>query len=66
MTVSNDGAPLLIGRGLHKSFGPIPALRGVDISVAAGEVLAVMGPAAPASPPCCTAWRASSPRTPER
>jgi putative ABC transport system ATP-binding protein len=44
MTVSNDGAPLLIGRGLHKSFGPIPALRGVDISVAAGEVLAVMGP----------------------
>jgi putative ABC transport system ATP-binding protein len=38
-----DGAPLLIGRGLHKRFGPIPALRGVDISVAQGEVLAVMG-----------------------
>ncbi|GAA4672398.1 macrolide ABC transporter ATP-binding protein [Phytohabitans rumicis] len=40
----NDGVPLLLGRGLYKSFGPIPALRGVDISVAAGEVLAVMGP----------------------
>jgi putative ABC transport system ATP-binding protein len=42
--MTDDGAPLLIGRGLHKSFGPIPALRGVDISVAVGEVLAVMGP----------------------
>src|SRR6185369_13964442 len=36
--------PLLIGRGLHKSYGPTPALRGVDICVAAGEVVAVMGP----------------------
>ena len=35
---------LLSGHGLHKSFGPIPALRGVDLEVAAGEVLAVMGP----------------------
>jgi putative ABC transport system ATP-binding protein len=42
--MTNDGAPLLIGRGLHKRFGPIPALRGVDIYVAEGEVLAVMGP----------------------
>lgn len=38
------GVPLLHGRGLAKGFGPIPALRGVDISVGAGEVLAVMGP----------------------
>ncbi|MFE9694449.1 ABC transporter ATP-binding protein [Micromonospora sp. NPDC005806] len=27
-----------------KSFGPTPALRGADITVAAGEVVAVMGP----------------------
>jgi putative ABC transport system ATP-binding protein len=30
--------------GVHRSFGTTPALRGVDVSVAAGEVLAVMGP----------------------
>jgi len=35
---------LLIGRDLHKSFGLIPALRGASISVAAGEIVAVMGP----------------------
>ncbi|PXY36422.1 ABC transporter ATP-binding protein [Prauserella flavalba] len=36
--------PLLAGRGLHKAFGPTEALRGADVAVRAGEVLAVMGP----------------------
>ncbi|GAB3526014.1 ABC transporter ATP-binding protein [Phytohabitans suffuscus] len=35
---------LLRARGLHKSFGPTPALRGVDVAVEAGEVVAVTGP----------------------
>ncbi len=36
-------APLLEVKGLAKSFGPVEALRGVDLSLRAGEVLAVVG-----------------------
>jgi putative ABC transport system ATP-binding protein len=39
-----DGRAILIGRDLHHSFGPTPALNGISISVADGEVVAVMGP----------------------
>ncbi len=35
---------LLSGRGLEKHFGQTQALRGADVSIDAGEVLAVMGP----------------------
>jgi putative ABC transport system ATP-binding protein len=35
---------ILEGVDLHKSFGPTPALRGADLAVAGGEILAVMGP----------------------
>jgi cystine transport system ATP-binding protein len=30
--------------GLTKAFGPTPVLRGVDLTVAAGEVVAIIGP----------------------
>jgi putative ABC transport system ATP-binding protein len=37
------GNPLLEARNVHKSFGSTPALRGASLSVAAGEIVAVMG-----------------------
>ncbi|MFC1401128.1 MULTISPECIES: ABC transporter ATP-binding protein [Streptacidiphilus] len=36
--------PLLRARDLHRSFGSTPALRGAELSVDAGEIVAVMGP----------------------
>jgi putative ABC transport system ATP-binding protein len=36
--------PIITATGLHKSFGETHALRGIDLTVAKGEVLAVMGP----------------------
>ncbi|WP_028047110.1 amino acid ABC transporter ATP-binding protein [Cellulomonas sp. URHE0023] len=38
------GAPLLDVVGLRKSFGSNEVLRSVDLSVAAGQVLAIIGP----------------------
>lgn len=35
---------LLRAEGLHKAYGPTPALAGASVQVAAGELLAVMGP----------------------
>jgi len=34
----------LAARGVELSFGETPALRGADLTVAAGEIVAVMGP----------------------
>lgn len=37
-------APILAARGLRKSYGTTHALDGVDLTVAAGESVAIMGP----------------------
>ncbi|WP_127501077.1 ABC transporter ATP-binding protein [Actinoplanes solisilvae] len=37
-------APLLTGVDLHKAFGRTRALRGAGLTVAAGEIVAVIGP----------------------
>jgi ABC-2 type transport system ATP-binding protein len=39
-----DGAPLLAARGIAKRYGAREALRGVDLEVRAGELIAVIGP----------------------
>ena len=36
--------PILAARAVAKSFGPTQALRGAEVAVGRGEVLAVMGP----------------------
>ncbi|GAA2492547.1 ABC transporter ATP-binding protein [Winogradskya humida] len=35
---------LLQGTALHRAYGPTPALRGVDIEVTEGEIVAITGP----------------------
>src|SRR3954469_6843731 len=39
----DQAAPILEVVGLRKSFGPVEALRGVDLTLYPGEVLAVVG-----------------------
>lgn len=43
-TTSTSTDFILVARDVHKSFGQTPALTGADMSVAAGEIVAVMGP----------------------
>jgi len=42
--VTATGAPLLEVRDLHAGYGALDVLRGVDLTVEAGEVVAVLGP----------------------
>jgi len=43
-TAAADGAAALDVRGLVKSYGRRPALRGVDVTVYAGELVGLLGP----------------------
>ena len=43
-TPSASRGTLIEARGIAKSFGQTPALRGASVAVAQGEILAVMGP----------------------
>jgi ABC-2 type transport system ATP-binding protein len=37
-------SPAILTKGLTKSYGPVPALRGVDLEVRRGEVFGFLGP----------------------
>lgn len=39
-----EGGPLFEAMGIHKSFGDNEVLRGIDVAVRKGEVLAIIGP----------------------
>jgi ABC-2 type transport system ATP-binding protein len=39
-----DGAAAIQLRGLHKSFGTVHAVRGIDLGVPAGQMVAFLGP----------------------
>ena len=38
------GEPVVVVEGLHKAYGATPVLRGIDLQVAAHEVLVIIGP----------------------
>lgn len=39
-----ERSPVIVARGLEKHFGQTHALRGVDVTIRQGEIVAVMGP----------------------
>jgi len=44
MAASVPAKALLRMRGIEKSFGAVPILKGIDLDVAAGELIAIIGP----------------------
>lgn len=44
MTLSSLTTPMVEARGVHKSYGGVEVLKGVDLSVARGEVTCLIGP----------------------
>src|SRR5580704_704466 len=42
--VSADGRPCVIGHNVQKSYGDREILKGIDLTVNSGEVVAIMGP----------------------
>jgi ABC-2 type transport system ATP-binding protein len=43
-TPADPAAPAIYAKDLHKSYGAVEAVRGVDLAVAHGEVFALLGP----------------------
>ena len=42
--MTTAGVPAVHAAGLHKSFGKVHAVRGLDLTVQQGEVVAFLGP----------------------
>ena len=50
---------IIEARGVVKSFGPTPALRGATLAAGRGEILAVMGPSGSGSCSSPASWSPS-------
>lgn len=50
---ATEGMPLLVLEGVTKSFEGVMALQGVDFSVAAGELVCLIGPNGSGKTTCC-------------
>lgn len=44
MTGIESPAPMIRAAGVHKSYGPLAVLKGIDLEVAPGEVVCLIGP----------------------
>ncbi|GAA3881711.1 amino acid ABC transporter ATP-binding protein [Streptomyces sedi] len=43
-TTTNSSSPMVKAEQVHKNFGPVQVLRGIDLEVSPGEVCCVVGP----------------------
>ncbi|SFE91133.1 branched-chain amino acid ABC transporter ATP-binding protein/permease [Blastococcus tunisiensis] len=43
-STATAGGPVLRARDVEKDFGPVPVIQGIDLDVAAGEVVCLIGP----------------------
>ena len=62
--VTGDGTPMVKAEEVHKRFGNLEVLKGIDMEVLPGQVVVLSGRPARASRPSCaasTTWRRSTP-----
>ena len=55
-------APLVTARGLARRYGPVHALRGLDLDLHPGDVLLLLGPNGAGKSTLCLLYTSPSPR----
>ena len=43
-------------RDIHKSFGTLEVLKGIDTDIARGEMVSIVGASGAGKPPCSKSW----------